>query len=189
MTVCSCLEAAACGAAFADTGVVTGRSCTGAVPFVTARVLCFAFSSSIRFSATVCRCLSCFSARPCFLVAFSSTMPRLKSDTFSCIWLTPLCTAYCACVGISFTCCLTDCALSLIRSLLSRTAPTFAPARFPKLEVSELWVSWFGLLWFPVSALRLLEAIAAPATPPAAPAATVLPIFLSNRLALRLRNI
>lgn len=101
---CSSLEPAACGAAFADTGVVTGRSCNGAVPFAVpafvadllscrslSRVSCFFCVLS-----TIGRCLSCFSDCGCFDTAFLSTIPRLEADFVSCDWLTELlCTVDC----------------------------------------------------------------------------------------------
>src|SRR5699024_1303960 len=96
----SCLEPAACGAAFADTGVVTGRSCNGAVPFavpafVADPLSCRSLSCSTDFLSTSGLCLFCFSDGCCFDTAFLSTIPRLEVALVSCVWLAELLCTVC----------------------------------------------------------------------------------------------
>lgn len=97
---CSPLEVTACGAAFADTGVVTGRSCTGAVlfavpTFVADPLFCRSLSCSTGFLSTSGLCLFCFSDGCCFDTAFLSTIPRLEVALVSCVWLAELLCTVC----------------------------------------------------------------------------------------------
>ena len=85
LTFCSGFKAAACESDFTGTGVVAGRSCTGAALFVADPLLC-------RSLSTIGRCGFFLSDCGCFDTDFLSTIPRFEVDCDSCVLLCELCT-------------------------------------------------------------------------------------------------
>ena len=94
LTFCSGFEAAACESDFTGTGVVAGRSCTGAARFVADPLLCRSlyFDSCLSCAlSTIGRCGFCFSDCGCFdtdFFIYNSTF--LKWIAFPVVWLDKL---------------------------------------------------------------------------------------------------